>query len=91
MHQITGEYSKDVKLMKMGRKFRISKESSIQVRPKITRYRKKRLSEADIACNHFEGKRKGVVCNAGELTRNEILGKLTIFRFEVEWILSQTV
>ncbi|ERL92960.1 hypothetical protein D910_10264, partial [Dendroctonus ponderosae] len=32
------------------------------------------LSEAEIACNHFEGKRKGVVCNAGELTRNEILG-----------------
>ncbi|KAH1015586.1 hypothetical protein HUJ05_013285 [Dendroctonus ponderosae] len=49
-------------------------ENSIQVRPKITRYRKERLSEAEIACNHFEGKRKGVVCNAGELTRNEILG-----------------
>ncbi|KAH1008101.1 hypothetical protein HUJ04_005247 [Dendroctonus ponderosae] len=50
MHQITGEYGKNVKLMKKGRTFRISKENSIQVRPKITRYRKERLSEADIAC-----------------------------------------
>lgn len=79
MDELSEEYSKNVSPTKEGRKFRISKNNKDQVKPKVTRYRKERLGEVDIACNHRQGKRKGVICNAGELTRNEILSKYLFF------------
>lgn len=70
------EYSKTISTVDRGRKNRISQK---EVLPKITRYSKEKLCDADIGCGHSQQKTKGVVCYAGDLTRNDIVGKFPIF------------